>query len=79
MHVGRKVFRNRLAGIITAVAAGSAFQISSCSIDNQGALSAFANPQALSDLRNQLFEASPLGQLLDGVSGSINVSVGEDE
>ena len=64
---------------VAAMAAGTVFQVSSCNIDEGGVISAFADPGALSDLRNQLIAASPLGQLFSNVAGSLEVSIGETD
>lgn len=61
------------------VAGGTVFQVSSCSVDQSGAINAFADPAGLSSLSNQLFEASPVGQLLDKFHGSVDIHLGADE
>ena len=54
---------------IAAIAAGAAFQVSSCKIDDSGIVDAFVDPAALSELRTQLIEGSWIGSLLDHVHG----------
>ncbi len=66
-----------IRAVIAAVAAGSAFQISSCSIDENGQINAFADTLAISDLRNQLFDASPIGRWLEGLNDSVENQTGE--
>ncbi len=61
---------------MATLVSGSIFQISSCTVDNAGALSALANPQALSDL----FATTRLGQLINGLGdSSVDIHIGEDE
>jgi len=64
--------------LVAAISAGTVFQVSSCNIDDTGVISAFADPAAFVDLRNQLFEASFLGRLFD-VEGSVDIHIGNDE
>ncbi len=63
--------------VVAAITAGTVFQVSSCNIDGNGVISAFADPGALAELRNQLLEASPLGRLFDHVN--VDVQIGNDE
>ncbi len=55
---------------IVAVAAGAAFQVSSCRIGDGGIIDAVVDPAALSELRTQLIEGSWIGSLLDHVHGA---------
>lgn len=73
--------RSRLGrrAVFAAIAAGSVFQMSSCSINDDGTINAFANPRALVDLQNELFEASPFGRLLPEVDGTLQINVGDGE
>ena len=78
----RQVKRNWKPGhraVVAAITAGAMFQLSSCNIDEGGVISAFADTAAFTDLHNQMFEASPLGQLLGDIEGSLEVSIGGDE
>ncbi len=77
-HKKRKWKLGRRA-VVAAISAGAVFQVSSCNIDDGRVISAFVDTGALSDLRNQLFEASLLGRLLGDIEGSLEVSIGEDE
>ena len=54
---------------ITMMAAGTIFQISSCTLDENGVFNAFADTLALSDLRNQLFENSPFSDIVENFDG----------
>ena len=77
-HEKRKWRLGRRA-VVATITAGAMFQVSSCNIDEGGVISAFADTGALTDLRNQLYEASPLGQLLGDFEGSLEVSIGGNE
>ncbi len=77
-HKKRKWRLGRHA-VVAAMSAGTMFQVSSCNIDEGGVISAFADTAAFTDLHNQMFEASPLGQLLGDIEGSLEVSIGGDE
>ncbi len=65
-HEKRKWKLGRRA-VVAAITAGAVFQVSSCNINDGGVISAFVDTGALSDLRNQLFEASLLGQLFGDI------------
>lgn len=77
--IGTRNRRRGLRMMLAAVATGTAFQLSSCSLDEGGVLSAFADTGGLSEWRNTLVENSPFGQFLDGVNGSVQVDVGGDQ
>jgi hypothetical protein len=79
MRQTKNIGRFGIRAVAALLATGSVFQMSSCSIGDDGALSAFANPRALSELGNDLFEASPLGRLLGGIDGSLEIRVGDGE
>lgn len=64
--------------IATAVAAGAVFQISSCSVDGNGVINAFADPGALADFTAQVYEQSFLARVFD-LDGSIDIHVGADD
>ena len=52
-------------GVVGAVALGTTFQIGSCTIDENGVLSVFADPLALIELGGEIFEDSPFLDLFD--------------
>jgi len=52
--------------VLAAITAGTLFQASSCSIDGNGVISAFANPGTFVEIRNQLLDASLLGRIFRG-------------
>ena len=79
MQPERRKSRLGRRAVVAAISAGTVFQVSSCNIDEGGVISAVADTGALSDLRNQLFEASLLGRLFGHVEGSLDVSTGETE
>ena len=62
--------------VVVAMSAGTMFQVSSCTIDEGGVISALADTGALTDLRNQWLDASLLGHLHDD-GGSDDASTGE--
>ncbi len=66
-------FLRRIA--MATVGVGAMFQVSSCSVDDGGVLSAFADSAGLQDLRTQLLANSPLGAIF----GAGNESVGDDD
>ena len=51
--------------VVVAMSAGTMFQVSSCTIDDGGVISALADTGALSDLRNQWLDDTLLGHLHD--------------
>ena len=64
---------------VALAATGMVFQVSSCTLGEGGVIDAFADTGALSEIGRGLWEASPIGRLLDGFDGSFEVSVGGDE
>ncbi len=54
-------FLRRIA--VATVGAGAMFQVSSCSLDDGGVLSAFADAGGLQDLQASLLANSPLGAI----------------
>jgi hypothetical protein len=53
--------------VVGTLALGANFQLTSCSVDENGMFSAFADPTGLSELRNQLFELSPFAAILENI------------
>lgn len=60
------------------VATGMVFQVSSCSLGEGGVINAFVDTGALSEIRRELWESSPIGRLFGGIDGSLEVSFGGD-
>ena len=51
--------------VVVAMSAGTMFQVSSCTIDDGGVISALADTGALSDLRDEWLAGTLLGHLHD--------------
>ena len=65
MQHGKRKWTLGYHAVVVAMSAGTMFQVSSCTVDDGGILSAFADTGALSDLRNQWLDDSLLGHLHD--------------
>ena len=74
--VGHHWKRNRR--IAAALAAGAVFQISSCSVSDEGVITAFADPSGFADLGAQLHEDSLLGRVFD-IGGTVEINFGGDD
>lgn len=79
MRQTKNLGRFGIRAAIAVLATGSVFQLSSCSIGDDGTINAFANPRALSDFGNELFEASPFDRLLGDIDGSLEIRVGDGQ
>jgi hypothetical protein len=54
---------------LAALAVGANFQLGQCTLSPEGVFSSTADLLGLADLRNQLFESSPFGQVFEGMTG----------
>jgi hypothetical protein len=77
----RRTKRNWKRGgfaVAAALTTGAVFQLSSCTISDDGVLSAFADPSGFADLGAQWHEDSVLGRLFN-IDGSVQVNFGEED
>jgi len=78
MRRTKRSWKRGCCAVAAALTTGAVFQLSSCTINEDGVLSAFADPSGFADLGAQWHENSVLGRLLN-IDGSVQINFGEDD